>query len=76
VGGNADLVLQGATGDIVPPSDLHAMAQKLIERISSLEQSRLMGQAGRQRVLDRFSMQAMISNYLAVYDQHLSRQHP
>jgi sugar transferase (PEP-CTERM/EpsH1 system associated) len=71
VGGNADLVAQGATGDIVPSADSHAMALKLIERASSPEQARLMGQVGRQRVLERFSMQAMVSNYLAVYDRHL-----
>jgi sugar transferase (PEP-CTERM/EpsH1 system associated) len=74
VGGNAELVAQGATGDIVPPADVQAMAQTIIARATSPEQSRVMGQAGRQRVLERFSMQAMVSDYQAVYDQQLNRQ--
>jgi sugar transferase (PEP-CTERM/EpsH1 system associated) len=73
VGGNADLVVQGQTGYIVPPAHLQAMALRLVELASSPERARSLGQAGRQRVQAAFSMQAMVSTYQRVYDQQLRR---
>jgi len=73
VGGNADLVEAGNTGHIVPAADLNAMAQHLVGLCLGPEQARAMGEAGRQRVLVRFSMQAMVSTYQAVYDQQMQR---
>ena len=71
VGGNADLVMQGQTGYIVPPANPQAMAHALIELALNPEQARSMGKAGRQRVLANFSMQAMVATYQSVYDQQL-----
>lgn len=71
VGGNADLVLQGQTGDIVPSADPRAMAQGLVALASDPERALRMGAAGRQRVVSTFSMQAMVSTYQSVYDRHL-----
>lgn len=71
VGGNADLVQQPDTGVIVPAADAAAMAQQLLAFANDPERSRAMGMAGRQRVLSTFSMQAMVSTYQGVYDQHL-----
>lgn len=73
VGGNADLVLHGQTGYIVPPADPQAMAHQLVALAANPEQARRMGQTGRQRVLNSFSMQAMVSTYQRVYDQQLRR---
>jgi len=71
VGGNADLVRQGQTGVIVPAADAPAMTQQLVALANKPEQARAMGQAGRQRVLDHFSLQAMVATYQGVYDLHL-----
>ncbi|MHB1200798.1 MAG: TIGR03088 family PEP-CTERM/XrtA system glycosyltransferase [Polaromonas sp.] len=76
VGGNADLVLQGQTGYLVSPSNPQAMALRLLELAASPEQSRCMGEAGHQRVLATFSLQAMVSTYQSVYDQQLRRLRP
>lgn len=73
VGGNADLVAQGQTGYIVPAADPQAMARHLIDLANDAAQARRMGQAGRQRVQDNFSMLAMVSTYQRVYDQQLRR---
>ena len=73
VGGNADLVVQGETGCIVSKANPLAMAQQLVALASTPERARIMGGAGRQRVLDKFSMQAMVSTYQRVYDQQLRR---
>lgn len=73
VGGNADLVANGQTGQIVAPADPPAMARQLAELASDPDRARRMGQAGRQRVQDNFSMLAMVSTYQRVYDQQLRR---
>ncbi|MBK6295869.1 MAG: TIGR03088 family PEP-CTERM/XrtA system glycosyltransferase [Rhodoferax sp.] len=71
VGGNADLVHQPDTGVVVPAANVEAMARELVRLANDPERSLKMGQAGRQRVLDRFSMQAMVSTYQNVYDSQL-----
>ena len=73
VGGNADLVLPGKSGNMVAASDAQAMARCLVDLASAPGLARTMGQAGRQRVLATFSMQAMVSAYQSVYDQQLRR---
>jgi sugar transferase (PEP-CTERM/EpsH1 system associated) len=73
VGGNADLVSSGQTGEIIAAADPLAMARRLVHLASEPERARAMGQAGRQRVEDRFSMQAMVTNYQHVYDMQLRR---
>jgi sugar transferase (PEP-CTERM/EpsH1 system associated) len=74
VGGNADLVAHGQTGYIVPAASPEAMAEQLLWLASNPDAAQIMGQAGRQRVLNSFSMQAMVSTYQGVYDQQLARK--
>lgn len=73
VGGNADLVVQGHTGYLVPPVLPQAMAIGLVELAANPEHASSLGQAGRQRVQATFSMQSMVSTYQRVYDQQLRR---
>ena len=73
VGGNADLVEAGKTGHIMPAADPNAMAQHLVGLCADPEHARTMGEAGRQRVLAHFSMQAMVDTYQGVYDRQLHR---
>ncbi len=74
VGGNADLVLHEKTGFITPPADPQAMAQQLVALASNPWHAFKMGQAGRQRVVSTFSMQAMVATYQRVYDTQLQNQ--
>jgi sugar transferase (PEP-CTERM/EpsH1 system associated) len=76
VGGNADLVIKGQTGYIVPSAHPQVMALRLVELASSPERARSLGQAGRQRVQATFSMQAMVATYQRVYDHQLRRLRP
>ncbi|MBK9237020.1 MAG: TIGR03088 family PEP-CTERM/XrtA system glycosyltransferase [Rhodoferax sp.] len=71
VGGNADLVHQPDTGVVVPAANVEAMARELVRLANDQERCLKMGHAGRQRVLDRFSMNAMVSTYQNVYDSQL-----
>lgn len=68
VGANADLVADGQTGCIVSAGDPAAMARQIVQMAQSPGQSASMGVLGRQRVIDKFSMQAMVTAYQQVYD--------
>lgn len=71
VGGNADLVVHGITGHIVPAANVEAMALSLLQLASEPELARSMGLAGRLRVFEKFSLQAMVGTYQGLYDQLL-----
>jgi sugar transferase (PEP-CTERM/EpsH1 system associated) len=73
VGGNADLVVAGQTGYMVPAADPKALAQRLVQWALHPEEARAMGQEGRDRAVSTFSMQAMVTNYHHVYDTQLRR---
>jgi sugar transferase (PEP-CTERM/EpsH1 system associated) len=72
VGGNAELVTHGATGEIVPPADAQALAESLVRLASDPQRARAMGRAGRVAAESRFSLQAMVSAYQRLYDRQLS----
>jgi sugar transferase (PEP-CTERM/EpsH1 system associated) len=76
VGGNADLVVQGQTGFISPAANPQVMALRLVALASNPGRAHRMGQAGRQRALDNFSLQSMVCAYTSVYDQQLGRLRP
>jgi len=68
VGGNAELVVEGETGRRVPASDPQALAAAMRELIDDPKRMSAYGAAGRRRVEERFSMDAMTAAYLKVYD--------
>jgi len=68
VGGNPELVEEGLTGMLVPHSDPIAMAGAIRSYLDNPGKVRDHGRAARQRVLKQFSMDAMVSGYLNVYD--------
>lgn len=71
VGGNAELVAQGRTGLVVPAADAEALAQALLTLARDPAAAAAIGRAGRADVEGQFSLQAMVANYQAVYDQQL-----
>ena len=73
VGANADLVVEGETGSLVPAADVVALARALVQLAQFPDKAKCMGSAGRQRVLAKFSMQAMINAYQGTYDAQLQR---
>ncbi|MDD2724995.1 MAG: TIGR03088 family PEP-CTERM/XrtA system glycosyltransferase [Methylovulum sp.] len=68
VGGNPELVVDGVTGWLVPANDPEAMADKILAYVHNPETLRQHGSQGHQRVLQNFSLTAMVANYQAVYD--------
>ncbi len=67
VGGNSELVVQGQTGLLVPAVDPAAMGAAMAKLFDKQDLGRRMGQAGRERVLAQFSLDAMVGAYLALY---------
>lgn len=75
VGGNGELVAPG-TGQLVPSADAQAMARCIVALASNPARARSLGQAGRLRVQEHFSMRAMMSTYQLVYDREMRRVRP
>jgi glycosyltransferase involved in cell wall biosynthesis len=71
VGGNAELVEPGVTGELVLAGDVEAMAQALVALAADPASAARLGQAGRARVEQRFCLQAMVGAYQRLYEQVL-----
>jgi glycosyltransferase involved in cell wall biosynthesis len=65
VGGNAETVVHGETGLLA--GDAEEIAAALLELLGDETKRRRMGQAGYERVKERFSRQAMHRRYLEIY---------
>jgi sugar transferase (PEP-CTERM/EpsH1 system associated) len=72
VGGNAELVVDGQTGELVPSGDVQAMATSIAGMACSPERAVAMGTAGRMRVERHFSLPAMVDAYRQLYDRLLA----
>lgn len=69
VGGNPELVVEGESGLLMPPSDPAQLAAALIELADDPERARTMGKHGRQLVESNYSMGAMVRHYQQLYDR-------
>jgi glycosyltransferase involved in cell wall biosynthesis len=76
VGGVRELVVDEVTGILVPPQDETALADAITLLLSDKKRALAMGAAGRERVLQRFSMDAMLSKTEALYHEMLARKKP
>lgn len=72
VGGNAEAVEDGVTGRLVPASNPHALADAIVLMLNQPAEARAMGEAGRERVRQHFSLEAMLRKYQVVYEVALS----
>jgi glycosyltransferase involved in cell wall biosynthesis len=67
VGGNAEAVIDGVTGYVVPAADARAISAALIKMYQDRERHRAMGRASRQRVEERFSAARMCAEHARLY---------
>ena len=74
VGANADLVVQGETGLLVPRADPESMTQALDQYTSDDDLRARHGEAGRRRAVTEFSIMGMTNRYLNVYDEVCEQQ--
>jgi glycosyltransferase involved in cell wall biosynthesis len=59
-GGLPDAVEDGVTGILVDPNDSAAAAEAIVALLKNPERARRMGEAGRKRVLDRFTRERVL----------------
>ena len=68
VGGCAEAVVDGETGLIVPPEDPKALAEAVLYMLARPDETKQMGEAGRKRVEEHFTVEAMVRRQLDVYE--------
>ena len=71
VGGNPELVFEGETGALVPPSEPEAMAASMLGYVTNPALARQHGATGRRRAETAFDLNVMVENYLGLYDELL-----
>jgi sugar transferase (PEP-CTERM/EpsH1 system associated) len=74
VGGIPEVIDEGVTGMMVPPSDPEAMADALGRYLGSPDLARRHGAAGRERILRKYNMPAMVAAYKSLYDTLCERK--
>jgi len=74
VGGNPELVVDGATGALVPPRDTDALAEAIARYAGDVQLRQVHGGAGRQRVLQEFTLDRMAERYVALYEREVGRK--
>jgi N-acetyl-alpha-D-glucosaminyl L-malate synthase BshA len=67
VGGLPEVVAEGECGFLVPVGDTDQMAERILQLISNRELGRKMGRAGRERALNLFPEDKIVSRYESLY---------
>ncbi|HEU0180194.1 MAG TPA: glycosyltransferase [Blastocatellia bacterium] len=75
VGGTTELILDGATGFLVPPADADALARRILDALRNPEWSARMAAQGRRRVLSQFGMRRMVESVEQLYDELVEPLH-
>ncbi len=70
-GGTSELVSEGQTGFLVPCGDAQALGAAMLRMVSERNSWEKMGRAGRDRVANHFSIEAMVRRTEAIYEQGL-----
>ena len=71
-GGNREVVVDGKTGFVIAPSDPRELAERILYLRAHEAERRAMGEAGRRRIHEAFSLQRMVGDFLRIYEEALS----
>jgi glycosyltransferase involved in cell wall biosynthesis len=73
VGGNLELVREGATGFLVPTSNAAAMSAALLAYASDADKRTSHGRAARALAEERYSLRVMLAAYESLYREHCAQ---
>ncbi|MBI5180242.1 MAG: glycosyltransferase [Nitrospirae bacterium] len=66
-GGPEEIAIDGETGFLIPPKDPEALANGILNLLRNRRLAKKMGELGRKRVAENFTLEAMIHNYQELY---------
>jgi len=69
VNGCPEIVVDGDTGFLVPPDDTMAWARRVVDLLNGPPMATAMGQRGKRRVEEKFSLQEMVTRIERLYLQ-------
>jgi L-malate glycosyltransferase len=70
-GGIPEAVIDGETGVLVAPNDEAGLATAIVALLTNHERRHALGQAGRRRVLEAFSVERLVTGTAAVYTDRI-----
>ena len=73
VGGNPEVVVDGRTGYLVPPGDVHSFVARVVALLRDPSLRNRMGEEGRRRIDQQFQIRDVAERYLSVYTALLNR---
>jgi glycosyltransferase involved in cell wall biosynthesis len=73
-GGIPEAIVDERHGLLVPPQDPGALAKAIVRLLRNPELRLRLGSAGRQRIVDEFSVEAMVQKTVEAYEKGLARQ--
>lgn len=73
VGGNAELIVDGTTGFLVPTRNPEAFAEALYKLLVDPDGARRMGEEARERITQLFSAEALVAKTERLYDALLNQ---
>lgn len=68
-GGTAELVVDDETGILIDPYDSASLAKNILYIINNPDKANEMGENGRKRIINEFSLEKMITNYANLFNQ-------
>ena len=71
-----EIIVSGQTGFVVPPGDVEALADRVIQLLRDAALREKFGRAARQRVLEKFTQQRMIAELENFFQRALLHRRP
>ncbi|MEM6804821.1 MAG: glycosyltransferase, partial [Bacteroidota bacterium] len=71
-GGSSEIIQQNKTGFLLPPKSVELVASCMIHLLENPELARQMGEKGKKRIQDHFSLQRMTDTYMEHYHEALN----
>jgi len=73
-GGIPEIVEDGVNGLLVPPRDARALADAILRALRDADLRRRLGDAGFARVNERFTVERMVAQTAAAYEQIVAQR--